>query len=296
MTRPVMSMTGFGRAESRDDHHQLSVEIRSLNHRSLQWKGRFPPHSQELEAATETILRRHVTRGSIHLSLEIQSLERKPGVVFNEELAGLYQKRLKDMAGRLGYADAPRFEFLLSLPGVMERVDDQAQLSGLLGLYESVLTQALEMLVESRQREGAILAQDLRSRAAVIQTCVDRIEERLPEVRQEYQERLEKRIREFLDTRGHSIEDLDLLREVAIFAERADVAEELIRLRTHIGELNRILDEGGPLGRRIDFLVQEMLREINTTGSKSADSLLAHQVVEVKAELERIKEQSQNLE
>ncbi len=296
MTRPVLSMTGFGRSEGSDDRHQLSVEIRSLNHRSLQWKGRFPPHSQELEAATEAILRKHLTRGALHLSIEIHSLEKRPSVAFDEEMARLYRTRLEDLAGRLGYKESPSLEYVLGLPGVVERLEDEPEMGSLAGLYESVLTAALEMLVEGRQREGAVLATELRGRADVIRSCVERIESRLPEVKAEYQDRLEKRIREFLDSRGHAVEELDLLREVAIYSDRSDVAEELSRLHTHIDELHRILDQGGLLGRRVDFLSQEMLREINTTGSKSADSELAHLVVEVKAELERIKEQSQNLE
>jgi uncharacterized protein (TIGR00255 family) len=296
MTAPVMSMTGFGRSEGGDGRHQLTVEIRSLNHRSLQWKGRFPPHAQELEAATDVVLRKHLARGAIHLSVEIRQIEKQPGVSFDEDMAILYKAKLDVIADRLGYENPPRLEYVLGLPGVVERIEEEPEMATLLGLYEKVLSQALEMLVEGRKREGEILAEELRSRSRTIQSCVERIESRLPLVKKDYQERLEKRIREYLDARGHAVEEVELLREVAIYADKSDVAEELSRLRTHIDELNRILDEGGPLGRRLDFLGQEMLREINTTGSKSADSELAHLVVEVKAELERIKEQSQNLE
>lgn len=296
MTAAVQSMTGFGRSEGADDRYRLTVEIRSLNHRSLHWKGRFPSHAQELEAATDAILREHLNRGAIHLSVEISQIEKQPEVAFDEEMALLYKQRLDALAGKLGYDAPPRLEYLLGLPGVVERIEEEPEIPTLVALYETVLRSAVEMLVEGRRREGRILVDELRSRTGSIQACVERIEERLPLVKKDYQDRLEKRIREFLDTRGHSVEEVDLLREVAIFSEKSDVAEELSRLRTHIEELRRILEEGGPLGRRLDFLGQEMLREINTTGSKSADSELAHLVVEVKAELERIKEQSQNLE
>ena len=228
MTAPVLSMTGFGRSEGADERHSLTVEVRSLNHRGLQWKGRFPPYAQELEAATDPILRTYLNRGAIHLSVEIRKIEKQPVVQFDEGMARLYKEELDAMAGRLGYDELPRLEYVLGLPGVVERIEVEPEMATLLDLYETVLKQALEMLVEGRKREGAILVDELRFRSEVIQSRVGQIEARLPQVNQDYRDRLEKRIREFLDTRGHSLEEVDLLREVAIFSEKSDVARGVV--------------------------------------------------------------------
>ncbi|MEZ5988227.1 MAG: YicC/YloC family endoribonuclease [Planctomycetota bacterium] len=289
-------MTGFGRAEGASEAFRLSVELRSVNHRNLAWKGRLPAWLQELEPDIDARLRRRLGRGSVHVGIDVEALERQTTVAIDGDLARSYLAQLDTLARDLGYEERPPLAYLLGMPGVVERQDRGPRAAEVRDLCLEVLDHALAELVAAREREGEATRTELHDRIARIEADVEALATRIPGVHEEYRLRLERRVLDFMAERGISAEKAEVLREVAIYADKSDVSEELNRLRTHAGELRRLLGQGGSVGRPIDFLVQEMLREIHTTGSKSADAELAHLVIDVKAELERIKEQAANLE
>ena len=295
-TQTVRSMTGFGSAEAADEQCKIHVEIRGLNHRYLQWKGRFPAYLNALEADADRMIRNCVQRGSLHVSVDCQDYGRGARLIFHEEIAQAYLDELRVFTKKLGLGQEPDLALILDLPGVTESHNTEPSADSVKSLFLEVLSQALSVFVESREREGRAMVKDIQARVKTLAKELAGFERQVPLMIDKYRDRLKQKIVAFLAEHGHAIDDVDVLREVAIYADRSDVMEELARLRAHLDELERLLHKGGSVGRAMDFLSQEMLRESNTMGSKSMDAGLAQRVVSIKTELERIKEQVQNLE
>lgn len=293
---PVRSMTGFGAGACGNERYEVRVEVRGVNHRHLVWKSGLPAGLQSAEQEVDALIRRYVTRGSLTFSLSHEARHESPRVRFDGELAAAYLAELEQLVARLGLAAKPSPDFLLGLPGVVEPVPAESIAEELREVFLGALEAALRELVESREREGAAVARQLQAHTVELESLIEEIDERWPRVIDEYRSRLEKRVREFLAERGHTLEEVDLLREVTVFAERSDVAEETARFRTHLAEIRRLVATGGSVGRALEFLIQEMVREANTIGAKSSDAGLSHRVVSLKTTLDRIKEQAQNLE
>jgi len=289
------SMTGFGRAGGSGEA-PFWVEVRSVNHRYLDLSIRLPHGLAGLEPAVRERVASYLTRGRVEVTVvaKPQADETTSRTVsVNHELLQAYLEAAREAAAIWG-GPGPSLEFVLQQPGVLVVEEAAPDLERLWASLSPVLDEALEQLVAMRRTEGERLAQDLRQRLARVSALVNQMAEAAPRMVAQYRSRLSERV-EGLIQRG----DLDpgrLEAEVLLFAERVDISEELVRARSHLVEFERTLGQGGPVGRRLDFLLQELLRETNTVGSKAQDGQIASWVVDVKTELERMREQVQNLE
>ena len=290
----VRSMTGFGRAGAQSAEHRLAVEIRTVNHRFLDVAVRLPREYGALEDRIRRAVARYIERGRVDVTVRIDRLTSPVrSVHVDTNLAHAYYEALKELRRVLRLPGSIDVDMLLDLPDVLRVEQAEDDLDALWALLAPALEEALRQVVAMREAEGAALAQDLGQRAAQVETRVDAIAARAPEVVEAYHRRLESRLAEW----GHGgLDPQRVAAEVALMAERSDISEECVRLRSHCRQFRDLLTQGGPVGRRLDFLLQEMHREINTIGAKAGDLAIAGWVVEVKAELEKMREQVQNVE
>lgn len=291
----LFSMTGFGRGEATGDFGRLTVEIKSVNHRFAEVVLRLPRPLSPLEDRLRRLVAEGVSRGRLEVlaTWEEQTSERK-SVKVDKGLATEYYNSLKELQAEIGSAADIPLDVLLRLPDVIKVEEVEEDLETLWPGLEAAARTALKGLRAMRQREGEALAADLGGRIETVAGLVARVAERAPVVVDEYRERLRKRLDELLSP--GTIDETRLAQEVAILADRADISEELKRLESHLGQLRQLLQASDPVGRKFDFLLQETGREVNTIGSKSQDLTITGTVVELKAELEKIREQVQNVE
>lgn len=297
----IRSMTGFGSAIHESEQRRISVEARSVNHRYLKIQSKLPRTLASMESEVEARARGALRRGALTLMVRVEESARSRAQVIDYEVARQYHRDLSRLAQELGLRGRPHgVQSLVGLPGVMTDAEGLEHISEG-GLQKDVLTvveQALQTLVASREAEGANLVSALRTLASELSRDLSRLSERAPEVPRITRDRLRQRVQSLLDGAEPEIpvSDGDLLREIALIADRCDLTEELDRLGSHIERFGHILDTKEEVGRELDFLLQEMLRETNTIGSKANDTELAHLVVDLKTSIERMKEQVQNLE
>jgi len=290
----LMSMTGFGEARRQDDRATITVEVRSVNNRHFKLSTRLSDPYDSLEPEVERLVRESVRRGTVQLSMRVERPRQAEDYRLNVVALASYRDQLRalDPDGR-----EPALAAVLGLPGVVEDRrppagdprDDWSTLS-------AVVVEALRQHRDSRADEGRAMATELLALGAAIADRLAAIADRAPEVVAGYQSRLIDRVRALIESQGVAIEPRDLVREVAIFAERADVAEEVVRLRSHLDGFRSAIDEPESSGRKLEFLVQEMGREVNTIGSKANDLAIGREVVEIKGALEKIRELIQNVE
>lgn len=288
-------MTGFGRAGGTGEA-PFWVEIRSVNHRYLDVNVRLPQGLAGLEPAVRERIAARLTRGRVEVAAGLRHQAVEVGgrtVHLNRELLRAYLEAVREAAQEWG-GPGPSLDVVLQQPGVLVVEEEAPDLDRLWAALSPVLDEALEQLLGMRRTEGARLAQDLRQRLEQVKALVGRMEEAAPRMVEHYRARLVERVESLLH-RGE-LDPGRLEAEVLLFAERVDISEELVRARSHLAEFERALEEGGPVGRRLDFLLQELLRETNTVGSKAQDGQIAALVVDMKTELERMREQVQNLE
>lgn len=292
----IRSMTGFGEAQREEDGHVYHLEIRSVNNRYLKASIRVPDEFAYLEAPLEARIRQRVTRGSVTLRLHVRDLSAAAAAEINLAAVQRYVDQLADI-------EQPRVDLvidlatLLGLPGIcqpVELTDQQRQASTELVL--AMADEALDRLIEMRDTEGRALAADLKAHAETLQQRVDAIRARAPRTVEAFRDRLLARIQELTHGSGVTLAEEDLLKEVSVYAERSDVSEELSRLSSHLDQFAQFIDGNEPAGRKLDFIAQELLREANTIGSKAGDTQIARDVIEMKATIDRIKEQVQNVE
>jgi uncharacterized protein (TIGR00255 family) len=292
-------MTGFGAASRTVSQGTVSVEARSVNNRFLKCQLKLSRNVAPFEADFEAIVREKIARGTLSAAIVVRETQARPGFLINETQAlELYRSAL-DLARRLGSDERPALLDVLALPGVVCSADDTASLDEeLLEQAKAALREALEGLVAMRRVEGASLTGELERLLDRIASMAKNITERSPACVHDYRDKLRKRLERLLaDARDKvSITDEMLLRECAVFADKSDVAEETQRLGSHIEQFRRILATEEQVGRKLDFLIQEMLRESNTIASKAGDFQIAQWVVEMKVDLERLREQIQNAE
>ena len=291
----VRSMTGYGRAQEIICGRDITVELRSVNHRYFELNCRLPRSCGYLEDKLKTLLQGNVSRGKVEVGVYIQTLEGGPAEVeINTPLAASYLKALKGLSADLAVKDdislstLTRFSDIFVVHKTDEDEDEVWQ------QVKSVAVKAIEGFVAMRETEGKKLAEDLRARLTTIESLVGAVEEQSPRTTEDYRNRLYAKMTEVLGQTG--IDEQRILTEAAIFAERTAVAEETVRLRSHISQFRKILQAPEPVGRKLDFLVQEFNREANTIGSKAQDIEISKIVVEIKSEIEKIREQIQNLE
>lgn len=291
----VKSMTGYGRCEETVGGRRITVELKSVNHKYFEFSPRVTRGYGFLEDKLKTYVQSRVARGKIDLFLSIETLEDADVIVsVNHSLAAGYITALREITERYKLPDTVTVNSLSRYSDIFSVHKAPEDEEAIWAAVKTVLEKAVDAFIAMRETEGRRLYDDVMSRAAVILELVGKIEARSPETVKEYRERLETKLREVLsDT---TIDEQRILTEAAIFADKVAVAEETVRLRSHFEQLKALLNAEEPSGRKMDFLVQEMNRETNTIGSKASDSQIAYMVVDIKAEIEKIREQIQNIE
>ena len=291
----VKSMTGYGRAEQTLHDRKITVELRSVNNRYLDCSVRMPRLYLFAEDAIKTKVQKSISRGKVDVFITLDaSGAEQMNVSVNRPVADGYYSALKELAQTYGLQDDISVSLLSRFQDVLlvEKAEEDAE--AVAQDICAVLDQALADFDQMRTREGQRLADDIAARAAAIENLVSIVEERSPQTVSEYRTRLENRMKEVLE--NTQIDPARILTEAAIFADKVAVDEETVRLRSHISQLREMLSKGGATGRKLDFLIQEFNREANTIGSKCSDIEIARHVVDIKAEIEKIREQVQNIE
>ncbi len=291
----VKSMTGYGRAVETRNGREFTVEIRSVNNRYLDCTVKMPRIFSFAEDAVKQLVKAEVSRGKVDVFVSVNAEAASDvQVTLNQPVVEGYLSAMRQMVEKYGVQDDISVTALARMPDVFlvekPQADEQQLKEDLLGVVKEALANYNHM----REVEGAALEADLRSRAATILDLVAQVEQASPQTVADYRKRLEEKMREVLENK--SIDESRILTEAAIFADKVAVDEETVRLRSHLEQMDTMLTNGGGVGRKLDFLLQEMNREANTTGSKCTDVKIARIVVDIKAELEKIREQTQNLE
>ncbi len=291
----IKSMTGYGRQEGIVNGRGIIVEVKSVNHRYFEFSSRVTRGYGFLEEKLKSYLQGKISRGKVDVFVSIETLEdTEAQVLVNHSLAGGYLNALRELSKRYGLLDDTTVTTIARYPDIFTIHKSPEDEDVIWNCVREVTDQALEGFFEMRRREGQRMKEDIAGRAKTILELVGKIEERSPETVAEYQQKLLARLTEMLH--DSNIEEQRLLTEAAIFADKVAVAEETVRLRSHFAQLETMLESEEPVGRKLDFLVQEMNREANTIGSKAVDSQIAYMVVDIKAEIEKIREQIQNIE
>lgn len=291
----IKSMTGYGSAKGAVEGLELTVELKSVNNRYLDVNVRMPRGFLFAEEAVKTAVGRHISRGKVDVFLTINSTGSDRTVVrVNDDLLQAYLHTLGDVSERYGLVNDLTVSSVLRFPDVLtvekEELDQEQVASGLVSLLE----QALADYDTMRAREGARMLSDISSRLDTIESLVSIVEEKAPETAAQYEARLRQKMESALE--GKNVDESRVIAEAAIFADHIAVDEETVRLRSHLAQMRSMLDAGSPFGRKADFLIQEFNRESNTIGSKCQNADIAKVVVDLKSEIEKIREQIQNIE
>lgn len=291
----IKSMTGFGRAMAEKDGYVISVELKSVNHRYFEFNCRLPRQYGFAEEKLKSYVNSKVSRGKVDCFLGIEALDTdNADVVVNHTLASAYIKAMNELAQEYSLKNDISSVSISRFPDVfvLKKADEDEE--KLWGYIKEVADEAIEKFVAMRESEGEQMKKDVLSRADYILDCVSFIESRSPQTIKEYNDKLIARVHELIG--DASLDENRIIQEVAIYADKVAVAEETVRLRSHISQLKEFLESSEPIGRKMDFLVQEINRETNTIGSKACDVDIARKVVDIKAEVEKIREQIQNIE
>lgn len=290
-------MTGFGESHHQQTGMSVGVEVRTINSRYFKLSVRASEVYAPLEADIEVIVRQHIKRGTVQVSLRVDRARTADDYRLNESALAAYRAQLEGMRSSWKLPQPVTLESLLQLPGVVEEsalhwsdaAEDWPQI-------QQTLTEAMGRLAKMRMDEGAAMAADLRGNAAAISRELEAIAARAPTIGDAYRARLVDRLDRVLAEYKLSLDPGDLIKEVSIYAERSDISEEIVRLRSHLQQFEVMLSEQESTGRKLEFLTQEMFREANTIGSKANDVQIARHVIEIKAAIERIREMIQNIE
>ncbi|MCQ2540043.1 MAG: YicC family protein [Acetatifactor sp.] len=291
----IKSMTGFGRCEVSENNRKFTVEMKAVNHRYLDVNIKMPKALNFFESAIRAELKNYISRGKVDVFITYEDMsENTSAVHYNKELAAEYLKYLRQMAEDFGLDDDIRVSTLSKYPEVFSMEEVGMDEDELWKELQKAVVGAAKMFVDSRITEGENLKNDLIDKLDGMLKLVDFISERSPKIVEEYHKKLEDRVRELLA--DNTVDEGRLLTEVTIFADKVCVDEELVRLRSHIETTRKALIEGGSIGRKLDFIAQEMNREANTTLSKSNDLEISNCAIELKTEIEKVREQIQNIE
>ena len=291
----IKSMTGFGRCEVTEGNRKYTVEMKSVNHRYLDVNIKMPKALNFFESSIRTLLKEYMERGKVDLYITFEDFsEDNFCLKYNEELAAEYLKHLDEMAEKFGLDNDIKVSSLSRYPDVFTMEQPQTNEEELWSGLEKAIRGAAEQFVTSRIKEGEHLKNDLCAKLEQMLTYVDFIEERSPVILKEYRERLEAKVQELLSDR--QIDDARIATEVTIFADKICVDEETVRLRSHIKATKDALEAGGSIGRKLDFIAQEMNREANTILSKTNDLEISDTGINLKTDIEKVREQIQNIE
>lgn len=291
----IKSMTGFGRAELSFGQRKFTVEIKSVNHRYLDVSVKMPKKLNFFEASIRNLLKEYMQRGKVDVYITYEDLsEQDVSVRYHEDVAVSYLGFLRQMAEKFGLEDDVRVSTLSRYPEVFTMEEQQIDEEGIWKDLEKTIRMAAEAFVESRVKEGENLKNDLCAKLDGMLSHVAYIEENSPEIIDEYKQKLQSRVHELLG--DQNIDETRILMEVTLFADKVCVDEEIVRLKSHIEMVKSTITEGGSVGRKLDFIVQEMNREANTVLSKSTDLEISNRGIELKTEIEKVREQIQNIE
>lgn len=292
----ILSMTGYGRHSKQTGEISVTVELKSVNHRYSEISVYLPRPFIVYEEKVKRLLAKSIQRGKVdvYISVEGAGLYNK-GLEVDWHLLGDYVTALREAKHRFSLSGDISQADLLQASGVFSVIEKNDGASDLEEILVNTVSGALNQLIEMRKDEGLHLSHDLQHRLGQIESSVKKLKEHAPKVAEAYRIRLQGRIEEFLEGKA-GLDEARMLNEVAVFSEKADITEELTRLESHIGQFRKYLEDGSPVGKKLNFLQQEMNRETNTIGAKSNDFSISVEVVELKSELEKIKEQIQNIE
>ncbi len=293
----LLSMTGHGEAHCQQDGIAVGVEVRAINSRYFKLTLRGGDGYSSLEPQIEALVRQQIRRGTIQVSLRVDREPSPDDYRLNHVVLTSYRRQLEALYDKLHVPDSIHLESLLALPGVVdERVGEDVDAQQDWAVIERALDDALKSLHDMRLEEGRAMAADLKSNGQAIAKELDAIEQRAPVVVDGYRQRLRDRLNNWLSQYDVQVDAAELLREVGLFAERSDISEEIVRLRSHLEQFDSFLASDDSNGRKLEFLTQEMFRETNTIGSKANDAEIARHVIEIKAAIERMREMIQNVE
>lgn len=291
----LKSMTGYGRAQKILNGRDIIVEIRSVNHRYYEYTSRIPRTYSYIDEKLKALLKTGISRGKVDVAVTINNIEGKDSeIAVNKSIAEGYVSALRGISDELGLKDDLTLSNLIKLPdifNIQKTPDDEEMVWN--DVYE-VTNEALEKFIDMRGIEGKLLGENIIEKADYILEMVEKVEELSPQTVENYRNRLYKKLSEVLEDKN--IDDQRILTEAAVFSEKIAVDEETVRLRSHISQLKTILESDEAVGRKLDFVVQEINREVNTIGSKAQDLNVTKIVVEMKSEIEKIREQIQNIE
>jgi len=295
------SMTGYGRAQRLADGRDVLVEIRSVNHRYYEFSARLPRSCMYLEEKLKTFLNGKIARGKVEVSVTITRPDGKDALItVNRSVAEGYVNALRTLNTELGsngegwLKDDITLNSLLRLPDLFNVTKEQDDENAVWAVVSEAAAEALDSFLEMRAAEGKRLAADLSAKLDGLEDMLGQVESIVPSVAESYREKLYNKLKELLESTN--IDDQRILTETAIFAEKTAIDEETVRLHSHIAQFRELLCAEEPVGRKLDFLVQEMNREVNTTGSKAQELRITRLVVDMKSEIEKIREQIQNIE
>ncbi len=291
----IKSMTGFGRYEAADEERKITVEMKSVNHRYLETGIKMPKKLNFYEAGIRNILKKYISRGKVDIFITYEDFsEDKVCLHYNEDLAGEYMSIFKYMSEQFGIENDIKVSSLAKMPEVITMEDQDGDDETIWHLLEKAVENACQLFVETRIKEGEHLRDDLLDKLDNMFDLVNFVEIRSPQVIEEYRIKLEDKVRELLA--DSSIDDGRIATEVTIFADKICVDEETVRLKSHIENMRATLLEGGSVGRKLDFIAQEMNREANTILSKANDLEVTNCAITLKTEIEKVREQIQNIE
>ena len=291
----LKSMTGFGRSEIANERQKITVEMKAVNHRYCDINIKMPKKLSIFEAGIRNLLKKYIQRGKVDVFITYEDYTENNMVLkYNEELAAEYVGVLQRMSEQFGIENDVRVSSLSGYPDVLTLEEQTVDTDELWGVLEEALHKASEQFVETRLVEGENLKNDLISKLDGMLEAVDFIEKRSPEILVEHRQRLEAKVKELLG--DSTIDESRIITETTIFADKICVDEEIVRLRSHITSTRKALVEGGSIGRKLDFIAQEMNREANTILSKANDLEVANRAIDLKTEIEKVREQIQNIE
>ncbi len=296
----IKSMTGFGRGEYTDEVSRVTVEIRAVNHRYLDIFVKMPRKYAFAEDTIKSAIKEKVHRGKVEVGVSVDNIGRSDSdVMLDKDLAAKYYNALTDLSEtfEIGELMGPSLGLLAKMPDVIKTVAAEEDEEAVTGRLLAATEKALDDFCSMREAEGKKLAADLSARADTVESIRKNIEERAPEIEKEYAAKFKARVEELLDG-VYEVPEERIALEAAIFADKANITEELVRLESHVSQLRGFLGSDGSeaIGKKIDFLIQEMNREANTIGSKSNDKDITSMMLDLKAEIEKIREQVQNIE
>lgn len=291
----IKSMTGFGRCEKVTDEYKITVELKSVNHRYCDITMKMPRKLGVFEASVRTVLKEYIGRGKIDVYISYEDYtSNKVSVKYNKEIAKGYVDSIQSISTDFGVNADITAAMISRYPEVITLEEQPEDTDKIFNRIDEAIRNACEQFVESRIAEGENLKKDILGKLDYISDCVDFIVERSPQIVSEYREKITNKVQELLG--NEQIDNTILATEITVYADKMCVDEEMVRLRSHISNMKQVLDSKDSVGRKLDFIAQELNREANTTLSKSSDVELSNKAIDLKTEIEKIREQIQNIE